>query len=135
MSSLKGYGPFFIRLVLGPIFIMYGWEKVIGLYDYVVHGASWEFLSTVAGLRYVPTWPPLLWATAATFVEFFGGILVLVGMKVRPASALIGIVMVVAIAGHHLPAGESVEYPLALLAMSASLIASGSGRWSLAIRK
>jgi putative oxidoreductase len=135
MNKLKGYGPFILRLVLGPIFILHGWDKVVGMYGYFIQGAEWGFVGMVAGLRYVPTWPPLFWAVCATLAEFFGGVLILLGLKIRPAAALIGVVMIVAIVGFHLPAGDSVEKQLALLAMACSLIASGAGRWSVKVKQ
>lgn len=135
MKTLKGYGPFILRLVLGAIFIIHGWGKVQGLYGYLFQGAEWGFIDTVAGLHYLPTWPPLFWAACATLAEFVGGICVLLGFKTRWAAGFIGIVMIVATVGVHLPANDNVEFQLALLAMACSLIASGPGRWSVKIEK
>lgn len=135
MSKLKGYGPFILRLVLGAIFILHGWDKVVGMYGYFIHGAEWGFVGMVGSLQYVPTWPPLFWAICATLAEFVGGICVLLGFKTRWAAGAIAIVMFVAMVGFHIPAGDNVEKHLALFAMGVSLIASGPGRWSVKIEK
>lgn len=135
MDKFKGYGPLIIRLVLGPVFIMHGWGKVTGLYGYLIHGADWGFLGMVAGLQYVPTWPPFFWAICATLAEFVGGILVFLGFKIRGAGAAIAIVMLVAVVGFHLPGGDNIEKQLALFGMALSLIASGAGRWSVKVKK
>ena len=135
MEKIKGYGPLLLRLVLGPIFIIHGWDKIMGLYAYLVNGAEWPFLGLVSGLQYVPTWPPIFWAICATGAEFVGGIFVLIGMKTRGSAFFIAVVMVFAILGFHLPGGDNIEKQLALLAMSVSLIASGAGRWNVEVKK
>lgn len=135
MDKLKGYGPFILRLVLGPIFIIYGWDKVVGLYGYLVQGSEWAFLQSVSRLQNVPTWPPIFWAICATLAEFVGGIFVLLGLKTRWAGFFIAMVMLFAVFGYHLPGDDNVEKQLALFAMAVSLIASGAGRWNVKVKK
>jgi len=135
VDKLKGYGPFILRLVLGPIFIIHGWGKVVGLYGYLINGTEWGFLGMVSGLQYVPSWPPIFWAICATLAEFIGGIFVLIGLKTRWAGVFIAMVMMFAMVGFHIPGGDNVEKQLALFSMAVSLIASGAGRWSVRVKK
>jgi len=68
--------------------------------------------------------------------EFFGGLALLLGLAVRPASMLLAITMLVAIVSVHLPNGlflsnSGYEFALALLGISIALLILGAGRWSL----
>jgi len=68
--------------------------------------------------------------------EFFGGLALLLGLAVRPASMLLAITMLVAIVTVHLPNGlfltnSGYEFALALLGISIALLIQGAGRWSL----
>jgi len=68
--------------------------------------------------------------------EFFGGLALLLGLAVRPASMLLAFTMLVAIVSVHLPNGlflsnSGYEFALALLGISITLLILGAGRWSL----
>jgi putative oxidoreductase len=69
------------------------------------------------------------------FVEFFGGIAILLGLLTRLAALGVGATMVVAILTVHLKNGffapTGVEFPLALLASAIALIITGAGAFSL----
>jgi putative oxidoreductase len=74
-------------------------------------------------------------ATAAGSAEFFGGLLLIAGLLVRPAALMLAITMVVAIVTVHLPNGlfmsnNGYEFGLALLAVSVSLALRGAGSFS-----
>ena len=107
-----------LRLALGAIMVGHGYHKVNGH----VHEFG-GFLSSM----HIPSW--LAYVVAAT--EFFGGILVLVGLFTRFAAFAICIDMLVAILKVHLPHGllgeGGYEYPLALAAIAFSLIFLGAG--------
>ncbi len=130
MRNLRGYGPLVIRLVLGIIFVLYGWNKVLGLWGYVVNGDPWSFVELVS---FMPLLPAVIWAILSTLAEFLGGILVLLGMEVRWAAVFLSIDMLVAIFGVGLPG--NVELELCLLAMAVSLILSGAGRYSIKFQR
>lgn len=88
-----------------------------------------EFFSNMVGVQ-----PGMFWAVVVGCCEFFGGILVLLGLFTRAAAAAIASVMVVAILTVHrgtffLPQGS--EFALTLLAASVALILAGGGAASL----
>jgi putative oxidoreductase len=75
-------------------------------------------------------------ALLAGGAEFFGGLMLQLGLLVRPASASLAVAMVVAIFAVLLPNGlfmanNGYEFALALRAVSVSLLVSGGGRLSL----
>ena len=80
--------------------------------------------------------PGYLMAFLAGATEFFGGLALIVGLLVRPASAALAFAMVVAIFSAHIDKGLFVanngyEFALALLAVTVSLVFTGAGRASL----
>ena len=76
------------------------------------------------------------WKALADGAEFFGGLLLIVGLLVRPAAIVLAITMIVAIAAVHLQNGlfmsnNGYEFGLALLVISVSLVFRGAGSISL----
>jgi len=114
-----------LRIVLGIIMIAHGYPKVSGgLSEHVLHVSN-------LGL---PGW--LAYCSAAA--EFFGGILLLVGLFTRIAALAILINMSVAIWKVHWKNGllgnGGYQFPLSLAAIAFALILLGAGantiRWS-----
>ena len=109
------------RVVLGAIMIAHGWTKV--------HGGMQHHVQLVQSLG-MPGWTAYLSAGA----EFGGGILVLIGLFTRVASAAILVNMLVAIFrvtihnGLVSRAGKTgYEFPLSLAAIALTLLVLGSG--------
>ncbi|HSH08941.1 MAG TPA: DoxX family protein [Oceanipulchritudo sp.] len=118
-----------IRIALGLIMIGHGAQKLFGWFGGYGLSGTGQFFAESLGMK-----PGVLMAALAGGGEFFGGLLVLVGLMTRPGAALIGFTMLVAIVKVHggsffLPTG--MEYVLALLAMSVSLVISGGGKLSI----
>lgn len=136
MSKWQKWGPFVLRMVLGGIFIFEGWGKfgnMIGWFG----GQPWEFISIVASINFLFVFSPAVWAILATMGELMGGIMILVGFRTRTAALLLGTIMIVAILGLHLPQGHGfsgIEKPLSLLAIAASLLFTGPGRYYLKLK-
>lgn len=76
------------------------------------------------------TFAPAAWGFAAALVEALGGLLLALGIFVRPAAALMLVVMIVAVT-FHLDAGESVSHPLELGIVFLALLIGGGGRYGL----
>jgi len=116
-----------LRAVLGGVMIGHGSHKVFGhLHD---------FAGLVSGLG-LPAWLGYV----SAFVEFVGGILVIIGLLTRCASFAILIDLCVAIAKVHWQHGfmgnGGYEFPLSLCAIAFALIFFGAGPISLdAIRR
>jgi putative oxidoreductase len=118
-----------LRLGAGAIFAAHGAQKLFGWFGgYGLEGTAGWMASI--GLE-----PGLLMATASGGAEFFGGLLLVAGLLVRPAALMLAITMVVAIVIVHLPNGlfmsnNGYEFGLALLAVSVSLVVRGAGSFS-----
>jgi putative oxidoreductase len=119
-----------LRIPLGIIFIAHGGQKLFGMFGgYGLQGTG-QWMASI-GLE-----PGVAMAFAAGSAEFFGGLLLLVGLLVRPAAAVLAFTMVVAIFAVHIGNGlfmsnNGYEFGLALLAGSVALLISGAGRLSL----
>jgi putative oxidoreductase len=75
-------------------------------------------------------------ALMAGSVEFFGGILLILGLLTRPTSFVLAMTMIVAIFSVHIDNGlfmatNGYEFALALIAISVSLMFSGAGKLSV----
>jgi putative oxidoreductase len=129
ITSTAGLDTLPLRLGAGAIFAAHGAQKLFGWFGgYGLEGTAGWMASI--GLE-----PGLLMATAAGSAEFFGGLLLIAGLLVRPAALMLAITMVVAIVTVHLPNGlfmsnNGYEFGLALLAVSVSLTLRGAGSFS-----
>lgn len=130
LSTDAGLAPLAIRAPLGIIFAAHGAQKLFGWFGgYGLNGTA-QWMDSI-GLQ-----PGLLLALLAGGAEFFGGLALLVGLLVRPASAALAVTMLVAIFSVHVANGlfmanNGFEYALAMLAATVSLTLSGAGRWSV----
>jgi putative oxidoreductase len=107
-----------LRVALGAVMVGHGYHKVFGgLHHHV------QFVQSLG----LPGWSAYL----SAFAEFFGGLLVLIGLFTRAAALAICIDMCVAIARVHFHNGlmgnGGYEFPLALAAISFALIFFGGG--------
>lgn len=111
-------GILLLRIGIGAIFIYTGWMKISDLQGTVA------FFGT---LGFAP-----FWAYLVAFVEFLGGITVLLGIGIytRTAAKLLAIVMIVALYIH---GGEiqSSMTPFMLLFATAALMCTGPGKYSV----
>jgi putative oxidoreductase len=121
LDRLQPLGLLALRVTLGVIMIAHGYGKVFGISKHV---------GFVSGLG-LPGW--LAYPSAGA--EFFGGILLIVGLLTRITSVFVLINMLVAVFKVHLPNGlvgrGGYEFPLALSAMAFALIFFGAGALSL----
>jgi putative oxidoreductase len=120
LNRFQGLGALVMRLVLGIIMVRYGYTKIIP------SGALYTFSHTVGRLQ-LPVWLGYV----AAFTEFFGGMLLIVGLLTRIAALGTAIDMAVAILKVHLHGGlmgpNSFALPLALFAISVMLVFTGCG--------
>jgi putative oxidoreductase len=120
LNRFEGLGSLFMRLVLGVIMVAHGYTKIIP------SGALYTFSHTVAHMQ-LPVWLGYV----SAFTEFFGGMLLIVGLLTRVAAFMTAIDMAVAIIKVHLHGGllgsNSFAFPLALFAISLMLVFTGCG--------
>jgi putative oxidoreductase len=123
-SSLRSWGIALLRVMVGVIFVMHGWQKL-----------SWGFqhVAELLGSLHIPL--PTLAAVVLTLVELLGGIALILGLLTRYVAALLAIDMLVAIITVHAKNGffapKGVEFPLLLLAANINLILAGAGALSV----
>ncbi len=124
------WSPLALRLPLGVILVAHGAQKLFGAFGgYGLEGTG-QFMESI-GLA-----PGVLMAGAAGSAEFFGGLLLIAGLLVRPSALVLAVTMIVAILSVHVSNGlfmanNGYEFGLALLAGTVSLLISGAGRVSL----
>jgi putative oxidoreductase len=112
-----------LRVLLGVIMVAHGYGKVF-------HGGLAQHVSRVASLG-LPGWL----AYPSAFTEFFGGILLIVGLLTRFVSFAVLIDMAVAIWKIHWKNGMfgkgGYEFPLTLATIALVFICSGAGPLAL----
>jgi putative oxidoreductase len=119
-----------LRVGAGAIFAAHGAQKLFGWFGgYGLEGTAGWMASI--GLE-----PGLLMAAMAGGAEFFGGLLLIAGLLVRPAALALAVAMIVAIVMVHLPNGlfmsnNGYEFGLALLVVSIALVFRGAGSFSV----
>jgi putative oxidoreductase len=124
LDRFQPFGALVMRLVLGSIMVAHGYQKVIP------RGALYSFTHMVGHLGL----PPWLGYVSA-FAEFFGGMLLILGLLTRIAAFLVVIDMSVAIVKVHLHGGmlgnNSFAFPLCCFALALMLVATGPGALAL----
>jgi putative oxidoreductase len=120
LNRFEGLGALVMRLVVGAIMVRYGYTKIIPT------GALYTFSHTV-GRMHLPVWMGYL----AAFTEFFGGMLLIVGLLTRVAAFMVAIEMAVAVIKVHLHGGligpNSFAFPLTCFALALMLVFTGCG--------
>jgi putative oxidoreductase len=121
MKPNSQWGLALLRLIVGIVFVMHGSQK---LFTYGIHGVTGSFAGM--GIPVSGFTAPLV-----TFVEFLGGIALILGLFTRWAALLLAINMVGAMYFVHLKNGfyapGGVEYPLTLMAANVALFFAGPG--------
>jgi len=118
-------GLFLLRLGLGIVFVMHGWQK---LFVFGHEGLTGFFAA--AGIPF-----PAVNAVIATAVELGGGLALIAGLGTRIAGVLLSFTMLVAVAVVHLPNGfflpNGYEFALTLLLANGAIALTGAGGYSL----
>jgi len=130
VSTDAGLAPLAVRIPVGIIFAAHGAQKLFGWFG------GYGLAGTAGWMDSIGLHPGALLALLAGGAEFFGGLALLLGLLVRPASVALAFTMLVAIFSVHISKGlflsnGGFEYGLALLAVTIGLFISGAGRWSL----
>jgi putative oxidoreductase len=127
--GLRAWGTALLRVVVGVIFVMHGWQKL-----------SMGFHNVAGFLGSLGIPQSTLAAVLLTILELLGGIALILGLLTRYIAALLAVDMLVAIITYHAKNGffapKGIEYPLLLLAANINLILAGAGALSVsAFRK
>ena len=119
-----------LRIPAGVIFMAHGAQKLFAWFGgYGLEGTG-QWMASI-GLA-----PGYLMALIAGSAEFFGGLLILLGLFTRPTGFILAVTMLVAIITVHIKHGlfmtnNGYEFGLTLLAMSVALMLQGGGRLSV----
>jgi putative oxidoreductase len=121
---LQWLAPLFARIVVGWVFLWTGWGKLTHL----------PLVTENFGLWGVPA--PEILAPFVSGVEFFGGILLLLGLLTRISAGALGVVMIVAVKVAQWDEVDSLQTFLGLeeimyLAIFVWLAIAGAGRVSV----
>lgn len=114
-----------VRFVFGAsLAFFHGYGKVFG-------GKMADFTKSVAALGFPA---PTFFAWSASLSELVGGALVAVGLLTRPAAALAGFTMLVALYRHRVDPFAKSELALLYLVVLIACVVRGGGAYSLDAR-
>ncbi len=120
-----------IRFFTGLILVPHGAQKLFGWFGgYGLEGTGGYFANNL-GLE-----PGVFWAALVGGTEFFGGLLMAVGLLTRPAAVGVAIVMAVAVFAVHMPNGffwgaGGYEYPMLWGLIALAIAFRGGAEMSL----
>ena len=127
-SLNQNLGRLILRVILGVVFAFHGAQKLFGWFGgYGIEGTAGFFESIGIPFPVLSTW-------LAGGAELVGGLLLLAGVLVAPAGAVLAGTMAVASVTAHsgfAAASGGMEFPLTLLVASAALALIGPGAWTL----
>jgi putative oxidoreductase len=120
LNRFQPLGALVMRLVLGTVMVRHGYDKIIP------SGALYNFSHMVTRLH-LPVWLGYV----AAFTEFFGGMLLIIGLLTRFAALMTAFDMATAILKIHIHGGlmgpNSFAFPLALFSIALMLVFTGCG--------
>src|SRR5262245_11712179 len=142
---LRDLGLLALRLVVGGIFAAHGYPKLFGGEGKPVHPTAARYLGQgfaqavergspakfVGAMERMGLPQPMAFAWFVGGLEFFGGIMLAIGLLTRPVAFLLAGEMAVAVARVHWPNGMmgqgGFEQALSLLGSCVALVGSGPG--------
>lgn len=126
LHKYKDEGLLMLRIGMGSMMMYHGLPKIVGgVAGWVKVGAAMQFI----GISFAPAF----WGFMAASSEFFGGVLIILGLATRLACAMVTVTMTVAVAmklgtGAGLfGASQALENGIVYL----SLLVAGPGKYSL----
>lgn len=128
--SQELFGNLLLRVPVGITFALHGAQKLFGWFG------GYGLAGTAGWMESIGLAPGYLLALMAGSAEFFGGLLLILGLLTRPTGSVLAITMLVAIFSVHWQHGffmsnNGYEFALALLAASLAVAASGAGKFAL----
>jgi len=121
-NRLRPLSETFLRVISGLALMVHGWPKIT------------DPLGNVEMVGMIGFAPAAFWSVALAVTEFFGGLLLLLGLFTRLAALGTFIILAVAAYFHWVLLGQGwsgAEFPLLWAAVNLFFIARGGGRYSL----
>ena len=123
------------RLALGVMILPHGLQKTLGLLGGYGFSGTMQFFTETMGI-------PWIFAFAAILAESVGGLMLILGLGARLASALVGITLFVAALTSHVQhgffmnwfgqqKGEGIEFFILALGLALIVILKGAGKFSV----
>lgn len=126
-AKFHSLGLLILRVGIGASFILFhGYKKIMGGPE------KWEKLGrnmTEIGIDFAP----VFWGFMASFAEFVGAALLVLGLFTRPAAAMLAFTMLIAVL-KHTAAGEGYSHALEAGVVFLALLIAGAGKYSLDAR-
>ncbi|MEH6346991.1 MAG: DoxX family protein [Bermanella sp.] len=129
VTTSAGFDTLAVRIAVGATFAAHGAQKLFAWFG------GYGLEGTAGWMASIGIEPAMLMTVLAGSSEFFGGLLLMLGLLVRPAALTLAVSMLVAIFAVHINNGlfmsnNGYEYALALLVISIGLIIRGAGSFS-----
>ncbi len=127
LDKYSDAGILFLRIGIGFAFIfVHGWGKIMGGPE--LWGKIGGSMANM-GINFAP----VFWGFMASLSEFGGGILILLGLFTRPASAFMAFTMLTAFMMHtsKLDPWSKAIYPMEMFAVFMGLLFIGAGKYSI----
>lgn len=124
-SALHNYAETLMRIICGLVLTIHGYPKIMD---------PFQAIPMVEGLGF---YPGVFWAPALAATEFFGGILIAVGLFTRPAAIAASIILLVTVYAHWIPMEQGysgAEKSILWLGMSLFFAIRGSNAQSIDAR-
>jgi putative oxidoreductase len=129
------YTGLLLRFAIGIVLFPHGAQKLLGWYGGYGYTGTMQFFTETVGL-------PWIIGLLVIVIEFFGSLLVLMGLGSRLAAVMIAFLSVGIIFTSHIQygffinwsgnqKGEGYEYFLLLIGLCLALLVNGSGKLSL----
>jgi putative oxidoreductase len=130
VSSKEGVDTLPIRIAVGLVLAAHGAQKLFAWFG------GYGLEGTAGWMESIGLAPGMLMATLAGSAEFFGGLLLVIGLLVRPAALVVAVTMLVAMFTVHISNGlfmsnNGYEYALTLLVVAVGLAIRGAGSFSI----
>lgn len=120
-SSRQARGIAILRIVVGIVFVMHGWQKVFVI----------GFGNVSGFMQHLGIPLPHLFGLVVSLVELLGGVALVLGLFTGVAATLLACDMLVALVKVHLRGGfflpAGFEFVLTLLAANVAIILTGPG--------
>jgi putative oxidoreductase len=122
-----------VRIAAGAMLMPHGAQKLFGWFGGYGLTATGQYFDTL-GMR-----PGILFATTAGVIEFFGGLLLVIGLFTRPVALIVAAFLAVALM-QHVANGffwteGGVEYPLLWCLVALAIFFRGADRYSVDARR
>ncbi|GJM30686.1 MAG: hypothetical protein DHS20C17_33210 [Cyclobacteriaceae bacterium] len=125
LNTNKAVGILLLRIFIGT-------RLLYGVLDNVL---SWERMIEFSEFLQINQFPvPIISAVTSVYIQFIGGLFILLGFRIRVASFLLTINFLIALMAVHIPSNDTVEGMTPALAMlfgCLTLLFTGGEKYSL----